>query len=111
MDDYKFEVLLIYTADGLIKIRALLLKSDDIPPLIRGALYVELLKENSRHDEVVYSMDDFENIYAKNDVPEYANLETFLTEFKAVVYAVKYFNNNIAPIFGLRNAMQINIAQ
>lgn len=109
MDDFKFEVMLLCTPDGWIKIRALLLKVDDIPPLVKEALYAEILKENFYREEVSYSMDNSENIYAQNDVPEYANLGTFLTELNAVVYAVKHFHNNIAPIFGLKKYIQVNM--
>ncbi len=106
-DDMKFEVFIYCKPDGWIKIVATILKAESVPPQIKEALYAELLRENWRHEDVTYSMDEQGNLYAENDVPDYSNLGNFLTELNSVVYAVKQFNTNIAPIFGLANAMPL----
>ncbi len=96
-----FEVRVTVRADKWIHVAVLLLKPEELPSDQKEEIYGFLLRENWMHDDVTYSMDENDNLYSENDIPECTNMDNFASELNAVVFGLEHFYTNVSTKFGI----------
>lgn len=96
-----FEVRIAVRADKWIHVAVLLLRPEELPTDQKAEVYAFLLRENWMHDDVTYSMDENDNLYSENDIPECTNIDNFVSELNGVIFGLEHFYTNVSSRFGI----------
>ncbi|MHA1731198.1 MAG: hypothetical protein ACTSU5_04610 [Promethearchaeota archaeon] len=85
------------TMGDWIKVKLLLLRSDEVPKAIKLDLYERLLVANFELSEVTYSLDLDGDVFVETDMPVGTTYENFESEYGSVEFGAKYFIDEILP--------------
>lgn len=90
--------VVIRTADQWLWMRANIAQLSDFPEGLRAELLAELLRTHSKMNEVKYELTDDGTIGTSQEIPvEGFNPHIFQAEFGALILAIEYFVERIAP--------------
>jgi len=90
--------VVIRAADQWLWMRANIAQLSDFPEELRAELLAELLRTHSKMNEVKYELTDDGTIGTSQEIPvEGFNPHIFQAEFGALILAIEYFVERIAP--------------
>ncbi|HDM92578.1 MAG TPA: hypothetical protein ENG69_04220 [Candidatus Korarchaeota archaeon] len=90
--------VVIRAADQWLWMRANIAQLSDFPEGLRAELLAELLRTHSKMNEVKYELTDDGTIGTSQEIPvEGFNPHIFQAEFGALILAIEYFVERIAP--------------